>query len=120
MIDQVESLKTAIKAIGNTQRAKLDDIRLDDVKSAILGAAATFDPIPWSQLAEDKQNELKERLMAVRDALLAVTHTNGPKEPNLTTSCMTTTARITAVRISGRTKTQKGSRPLFPSPFSLK
>jgi hypothetical protein len=82
LLDEVESLETVIKAIGNTQRAKLDDIRFNDVRTAIIGTAATFDPTPWSQLKEDKQNELKERLAGVRDSLLGVANTNGPKEEN--------------------------------------
>jgi len=82
LLDEVESLETVIKAIGNTQRAKLNDIRFNDVRTAIIGPAAKFDPTPWSQLQDDKQNELKDRLAAVRDSLSGVAYTNGPKEQN--------------------------------------
>ena len=82
LLDQVENLERTIEAIGHTERAKLSDIKLRDLTTAIIGAATKFDPTQWSQLAEDKQNDLKQRLEAVRDSLFGVVHTTGPKEPN--------------------------------------
>lgn len=81
LLDEVENLEAAITAIGNTQRAKLADIKVNDLRSAILCGGLKFDPAQWSQLKEDQQNELKERCVAVRDSLLGVTYTNGPNEP---------------------------------------
>jgi hypothetical protein len=82
LLDEVENLKTTIEAIGHTERAKRDDIKLGDVTAAIIGAAAKFDPAEWSLYAEDKQNDLKQRLEAVRDSLFGIVHTTGPKEPS--------------------------------------
>jgi hypothetical protein len=70
----------------------MSDIKLSDLTTAIIGAATKLDPTQWSQLAEDKQNDLKQRLEAVRDSLFGVVHTTAPK--NQIISCTTTTVRI--------------------------
>ena len=73
LLDEVEKIEKTIISIGSTQRKKLTDITINDVRTEIKGAAAKLDPAQWSQLTEDKQNELGDRLETVRNAMLEVT-----------------------------------------------
>jgi hypothetical protein len=73
LLAEVEKLEntmtTGLPPVGDEfRRAKIDEAR-----TAIINGAAHFDAARWSQLSKQKQQELQEELMTMRDMLMDMT-----------------------------------------------
>ena len=68
LLDDIERLRKTI--IGFSRSSRLEDSKLDKVRAAVLGGAAQFDNVQWCRLSEERQKELQEQLIMVRDTLL--------------------------------------------------
>jgi homogentisate 1,2-dioxygenase len=55
-------------ASGTFQRTKIDEVR-----AAVIGGAAQLDASRWSQLSEQKQQDLQEGLVMVKNTLMEIT-----------------------------------------------
>lgn len=82
LLDEVDKLETRINAFTESRRSELRQTRINEVRAAITGGATKVDTTRWSQLSEQKQNELQEELVMVQDALLKVAQTESRKEPS--------------------------------------
>lgn len=81
LLDDIERLKTIIDFTGS-RSSRLDDSKLDKVRAAVLGGAAQFDSAQWYRLSEQRQKDLQEQLIMVRDTLLDVARREGRDEPS--------------------------------------
>jgi hypothetical protein len=81
LITEIANLEAAIENIGKHQRAKLNDINLQAIRTAVVGAAPEFDPANWNQKPESEQNQLLGRLTAARDSLQNIMANEGPYGP---------------------------------------
>jgi hypothetical protein len=77
----IDALITAIQTAGDVGRFRLREIRVDEVRKAVLRDAAELDAAAWSQFPEDEQNELHHRLTMVRDSLQIAAGLDGPMNP---------------------------------------
>lgn len=81
LLNQIKTLITGIETAGEVARIKLGDINIEEVCNAIPQSEGKLDAAAWSQLPEDKQNELYGRLVLVRDSLTDIAELDGPKNP---------------------------------------
>jgi len=81
LLDDIERLKTIIDFTGS-RSSRLEDSKLDKVRAAVLGGAAQFDSAQWYRLSEQRQKDLQEQLIMVRDTLLDVARREGRDEPS--------------------------------------
>ena len=81
LLDDIERLKTIIYFTGS-RSSRLEDSKLDKVRAAVLGGAAQFDSVQWCRLSEQRQKDLQEQLIMVRDTLLDVARREGRDEPS--------------------------------------
>ena len=81
LLDDIERLKTIIDFTGS-RSSRLEDSELDKVRAAVLGGAAQFDSAQWYRLSEQRQKDLQEQLIMVRDTLLDVARREGRDEPS--------------------------------------
>lgn len=80
LVSQVDRLKRSIETAGDDGRARLRDIKLDDIWAAAQVQAGKVDPNAWGQLAPDKQAAAVSRLAQARDALRLVEEGDGPAD----------------------------------------
>lgn len=78
LLVEVEKLETTctLSARDRHRRAKIDETR-----ASVVNEAAQFDTARWSQLSEQKQQELQEELMTIRDTLMEVSRNGNDKTP---------------------------------------
>jgi hypothetical protein len=69
LLDDIERLRKTISGFTGSRSSRLED-KLDKVRAAVLGGAAQFDSVQWCRLSEQRQKELQEQLIMVRDTLL--------------------------------------------------
>jgi len=69
LLDDIERLRKTIIGFTGSRSSRLED-KLDKVRAAVLGGAAQFDSVQWCRLSEQRQKELQEQLIMVRDTLL--------------------------------------------------
>lgn len=81
LLDEVERLEGMAGGLIHRRSDKFPEIRLNEVRAAVFGGAAKFDPARWMQLNEQKQHELKEQLTMMRDTLLTVARQDEQKTP---------------------------------------
>ena len=81
MDDQIAAFKKAIEAAGEEGRNKLKSIKVDEVLKDIPRKDRKFDTAGWDAFGEDKQQEVYQRLVLVRDALHAAAEFDGPTDP---------------------------------------
>jgi hypothetical protein len=81
LLDQIEALEKAIKTAGDAGRAKLEDIKVKEVRQAVLGDDTKLEPEKWSHVGEDQQNKLRDRITMLRDSLHAAVGLDGPTDP---------------------------------------
>jgi hypothetical protein len=65
LLVHIDALNRAIQTAGDVGRIRLREIKVDEVRKAVLGNAAGLDAVAWSQFPEDEQNELHHRLTEV-------------------------------------------------------
>ena len=82
LLDDIERLKKTIIGFTGSRSSRLEDNKLDKVCAAVLGGAAQFDSVQWCRLSEQRQKDLREQLMIVRDTLLDVARREGRDEPS--------------------------------------
>ncbi len=82
LLDQVDALKQGIEAAGSEGRAKLRDIKVDDVRTEVLGPGGKLVDADWARLTGEKQTELHERLLQILDSLHAAAGLDGPTDPH--------------------------------------
>ena len=70
LLDDIERLRKTIIDFTGSRSSRLEDSKLDKVRAAVLGGAAQFDSVQWCRLSEQRQKELQEQLIMVRDTLL--------------------------------------------------
>jgi hypothetical protein len=70
LLDDIERLRKTIIDFMGSRSSRLEDSKLDKVRAAVLGGAAQFDSVQWCRLSEQRQKELQEQLIMVRDTLL--------------------------------------------------
>ncbi|MCM3906294.1 MAG: hypothetical protein ND866_31795, partial [Pyrinomonadaceae bacterium] len=80
MLDDIATLENSIKTAGELGRAKLQDIKLDDVRRAILNGDVKLDADKWTKRAEQDQWRLRDRLSMVRDSLHGAAGLDGPQD----------------------------------------
>jgi len=81
LLDDIERLKTIIDFTGS-RSSRLEHSKLDKVRAAVLGDVAQFDSVQWCRLSEQRQKDLQEQLIMVRDTLLDVARREGRDEPS--------------------------------------
>jgi len=79
--DEIERFKKIIEKAGEEGRNKLIGVKVDEVLNEVPRTAGKVDPANWSALGEDKQKELYDRLILVRDALHSASELDGPTNP---------------------------------------
>src|SRR4030095_12888814 len=72
LLDDIERLRKTIIGFTGSRSRRLEDSKLDKVRAAVLGDAAQFDSVQWCRLSEQRQKDLQEQLIMVRDTLLDV------------------------------------------------
>jgi hypothetical protein len=82
LLDDIERLRKTIIDFMGSRSSRLEDSKLDKVRAAVLGGAAQFDSVQWCRLSEQRQKELQEQLIMVRDTLLDVARRKGRDEPS--------------------------------------
>jgi len=80
LLDDIERLKKTIMGFTGSGSNRLGASKLDQVHAVVVGSAAKFDSAQWSRLSEQKQNELQEQLIMVRNTLLDMAQRNGHGE----------------------------------------
>jgi len=80
LLDEIQKLEDLIQSAGKSGRTKLDDIKIGDVRRAILGTDAKLDPEKWSKIAEIEQVSLRDRLTTIHDSLRGITGLDGPTD----------------------------------------
>jgi hypothetical protein len=76
LLDDIERLKKTIIGFTGSRSSRLED----KVRAAVLGGAAQFDTVQWCRLSEQRQKDLQEQLIMVRDTLLDVARREGRDE----------------------------------------
>jgi len=79
LLDGIERLKKTITGFTGSRPSRLEDSKLDKVRAAVLCGAVQFDSVQWCRLSEQRQKDLQEELIMVRDTLLDVA---GREEPS--------------------------------------
>jgi hypothetical protein len=69
LLAEVEQLQGKLEGGGDMNR--VHEKRLGEARSAVMARSIMCDKNRWSQLSVDEQNDLFERLVTVRDGLLA-------------------------------------------------
>jgi hypothetical protein len=82
LLDDIERLRKTIIGFTGSRSSRLKDSKLDKVRAAVLDGAAQFDSIQWCRLSEQRQKDLQEQLIMVRDTLLEMARREGPDEPS--------------------------------------
>jgi hypothetical protein len=82
LLDDIERLRKTIIGFTGSRSSRLEDSKLDKVRGAVLGGAAQFDSAQWYRLSEQRQKDLQEQLIMVRDTLLDVARREGRDEPS--------------------------------------
>ena len=82
LLDDIERLRKTIIGFTGSRSSRLEDSKLDKVRAAVLGGAAQFDSVQWCRLSEQRQKDLQEQLIMVRDTLLDVARREGRDEPS--------------------------------------
>jgi hypothetical protein len=82
LLDDIERLRKTIIDFMGSRSSRLEDSKLDKVRAAVLGGAAQFDSVQWCRLSEQRQKELQEQLIMVRDTLLDVARRERRDEPS--------------------------------------
>lgn len=82
LLDDIERLRKTIIDFMGSRSSRLEDSKLDKVRAAVLGGAAQFDSVQWCRLSEQRQKDLQEQLIMVRDTLLDVARREGRDEPS--------------------------------------
>ena len=82
LLDDIERLRKTIVGFTGSRSSRLEDSKLDKVRAAVLGGAAQFDSVQWCRLSEQRQKDLQEQLIMVRDTLLDVARREGRDEPS--------------------------------------
>jgi hypothetical protein len=62
LLIHIDALIRAIRTAGDVGRIRLREIKVDEVRKAVLGNAVELDAAAWSQFPGDEQNELHDRL----------------------------------------------------------
>jgi hypothetical protein len=81
LLDDIERLRKTIIGFTGSRSSRLEDSKLDKVRAAVLGGAAQFDSVQWCRLSEQRQKDLQEQLIMVRDRL-DVARREGRDEPS--------------------------------------
>ena len=81
LLDDIERLRKTIIDFTGSRSSRLEDSKLDKVRAAVLGGAAQFDSVQWCRLSEQRQKDLQEQLIMVRDTLLDTVRREGRDEP---------------------------------------
>jgi hypothetical protein len=81
LLDEIERLESELKGTTDMETAKINEKRINEIRAAIMGGPV-FDPSHLSQLSEDKQRDLLDRLTAARDGLLAKNGVEDAKHSN--------------------------------------
>jgi hypothetical protein len=81
LLDQVAALRKAIQSAGDEGRTKVKDIKVDELCNAVPQTAGKVDDAAWSTLPGDKQKELHDRIVQVRDFLHQAASIDGPSDP---------------------------------------
>jgi len=81
LLDEVERLERELRQSGDMKTLKINEKGIHEARAAIVDGNA-FDPVRWSQLSVDKQKVLLDRLMRVRDGLLAKNSAEDAKHLN--------------------------------------
>ena len=66
---------------GEVGRTKLKEIKVKELCESVLGGENKLDPAEWGQKKEEKQDELHQRLIQVRDSLHVAAGLDGPTDP---------------------------------------
>lgn len=82
LLDDIERLRKTIIGFTVSRSSRLEDSKLDKVRAAVLGGAAQFDSVQWCRLSEQRQKDLQEQLIMVRDTLLDVARREGRDAPS--------------------------------------
>ena len=82
LLDDIERLRKTIIGFTGSRSSRLERSKLDKVRAAVLGDAAQFDSVQWCLLSEQRQKDLQEQLIMVRDTLLDVARREGRDEPS--------------------------------------
>ena len=82
LLDDIERLRKTIIDFMGSRSSRLEDSKLDKVRAAVLGVAAQFDSVQWCRLSEQRQKDLQEQLIMVRDTLLDVARREGRDVPS--------------------------------------
>ena len=67
LLDEIENLERELKGMVTTANGKLNTTRIREVRAAVVGEAVDFDASRCSELGSEKQEELWNRLTAVRN-----------------------------------------------------
>jgi hypothetical protein len=78
LLDDIERLRKTIIGFTGSRSIRLED----KVCAAMLGGAAQFDSVQWCRLSEQRQKDLREQLIMVRDTLLDAVRREGRDEPS--------------------------------------
>ena len=82
LLSEIHALKEGIETAGNLGRAKLQDIKVDDViKSVSPKLDGKVDETEWNKLTDGEKEKLRERIVLIRDSLKAVRGLDGPNDP---------------------------------------
>ena len=82
LLDDIERLRKTIIGFTGSRSSRLEHSKLDKVRAAVLGDAAQFDSVQWCLLSEQRQKDLQEQLIMVRDTLLDMARREGRDEPS--------------------------------------
>jgi len=82
LLDQVDGLKKDIEMAGVEGRTRLQEIRVDQLRTEVVGPTGKLDDAVWSKRPEDEQVILRHRLVQVRDSLRVAAGIDGPTDPS--------------------------------------
>jgi hypothetical protein len=80
MDDQISGFKKAIETAGHEGRNKLNSIKIDELLEDLPRKDGKFDTAGWGALDADKQKQLYQRVVLVRDALHAAAEMDWPAD----------------------------------------
>lgn len=81
IVDQIEGFRKMIEKAGEEGSNKLKGTELEEVLKAIPRKDDKFDKAGWDVLDADKQQQVYQRLVLVRDTLHAAAVQDGPTDP---------------------------------------
>ena len=82
LLDQIDAIKHAIETTGDEGRHKLEGIKIQEALDEIPRTEdKMFDTATWSDLGEDEQKKLHQRLELVCDSLHVIAGLEGPTDP---------------------------------------